>query len=56
MIEKAHRGIKMERADMTELADVQDLGSCARWRVGSNPTIRIEKNNFPSSHHGKSMI
>ena len=27
-------------ADMMELADVQDLGSCAARRVGSNPTVR----------------
>ena len=25
---------------MTELADVQDLGSCAARRMGSSPTIR----------------
>ena len=25
---------------MTELADVQDLGSCAARRVGSSPTTR----------------
>ena len=34
MIEEAHKGIKMERADMTELADVQDLGSCAPMACG----------------------
>jgi hypothetical protein len=28
-------------AAVTELADVQDLGSCAERRVGSNPTGRI---------------
>ena len=26
---------------MMELADMQDLGSCAERRVGSSPTIRI---------------
>ena len=31
------------RADMMELADMQDLGSCAVRRVGSNPTIRSIK-------------
>lgn len=28
---------------MAELADAQDLGSCVFGRVGSSPTIRIEK-------------
>ena len=27
---------------MMELADMQDLGSCAERRVGSSPTIRIK--------------
>lgn len=27
---------------MTELADVQDLGSCAARRVGSTPTTRTK--------------
>ena len=27
---------------MTELADVQDLGSCAERRVGSTPTTRTK--------------
>ena len=27
-------------ADMAELADAQDLGSCGEIRVGSTPTIR----------------
>ena len=27
---------------MTELADVQDLGSCAARRMGSSPTIRSQ--------------
>lgn len=27
-------------ADMVELADTQDLGSCASRHVGSTPTIR----------------
>lgn len=31
------------RAGMAELADVQDLGSCAARRVGSTPTARIGK-------------
>ena len=29
---------------MVELADAQDLGSCAARRVGSTPTTRIIKN------------
>lgn len=29
---------------MVELADAQDLGSCAARRVGSTPTTRIAKN------------
>ena len=28
---------------MTELADVQDLGSCAERRVGSTPTTRTKQ-------------
>ena len=28
-----------------ELADMQDLGSCAAGRVGSSPTFRIVKKN-----------
>ena len=31
---------------MMELADMQDLGSCAERRVGSSPTIRINKHPF----------
>ena len=27
---------------MTELSDVQDLGSCAARRMGSSPTIRSQ--------------
>lgn len=34
-------GMPWRRADMMELADMQDLGSCAARRVGSSPTIRI---------------
>ena len=30
----------MKYAGMAELADVQDLGSCAARRVGSTPTTR----------------
>ena len=30
-------------ADMAELADAQDLGSCGAIRVGSSPTIRTKK-------------
>lgn len=30
-------------AGMMELADVQDLGSCAARRVGSTPTTRTKK-------------
>lgn len=29
-------------ADVVELADTQDLGSCARWRAGSSPVIRTK--------------
>ena len=29
-------------ADVVELADTQDLGSCARWRAGSSPVIRTQ--------------
>lgn len=32
--------LKKKYAVMTELADVQDLGSCAFRRVGSSPTNR----------------
>ena len=28
-------------AELMELADMQDLGSCAARRVGSSPTFRI---------------
>ena len=28
-------------ADVAELADAQDLGSCGATHVGSNPTVRI---------------
>ncbi len=31
---------------MMELADMQDLGSCAERRVGSSPTNRIRYYNF----------
>ena len=31
-----------ESAGMMELADMQDLGSCAVRRVGSSPTFRTE--------------
>lgn len=31
------------QAGMAELADAQDLGSCAERRMGSSPTARIEK-------------
>ena len=33
---------------MTELADVQDLGSCAARRVGSTPTTRTSKKRHPT--------
>lgn len=29
-------------ADVVELADTQDLGSCALWRAGSSPVIRTQ--------------
>ena len=32
---------------MAELVDVQDLGSCAERRVGSNPTTRTKKDGAP---------
>ena len=35
-------------AGMAELADVQDLGSCAARRVGSTPTTRTSKKRHPS--------
>ena len=31
-------------AELMELADMQDLGSCAARRVGSSPTFRIKMN------------
>ena len=34
------QNFKIEHAGMAELADVQDLGSCAARRVGSSPTTR----------------
>ena len=34
-------------AGMTELADVQDLGSCAARRVGSTPTTRTKTGDRP---------
>ena len=34
---------KDKYAGMAELADVQDLGSCAERRVGSTPTTRTRK-------------
>ena len=40
-------GIMNGSAAMAELADAQDLGSCAARRVGSTPTTRIRKQ--PSS-------
>lgn len=32
-------------ADVMELADMQDLGSCAVRRAGSSPVIRIKPRN-----------
>ena len=32
--------LNLQYAGMAELADVQDLGSCANWCVGSSPTTR----------------
>lgn len=32
-------------ADVMELADMQDLGSCAARRAGSSPVIRIKDSN-----------
>lgn len=36
------RLIKCGNAEMTELADVQDLGSCVARREGSSPFFRIK--------------
>ena len=37
-------------AEMTELADVQDLGSCAVRREGSSPFFRMKKvSSFPEN-------
>ncbi len=33
---------KALRAELMELADMQDLGSCAARREGSNPSFRID--------------
>ena len=33
-------------AELMELADMQDLGSCAERRVGSSPTFRIIYKGF----------
>ena len=33
-------------AELVELADTQDLGSCVARRVGSSPTFRIVKGIF----------
>ena len=32
-------------AGVAELADVQDLGSCATWRAGSSPVARTKQYN-----------
>ena len=37
-----YRGRKGTYAVVMELADMQDLGSCAARRVGSSPTNRID--------------
>lgn len=42
MIEAADNFIA---ADVMELADMQDLGSCAARRAGSSPVIRIKPRN-----------
>ena len=34
---------QFKSADMVELADTQDLGSCAAMRAGSTPVIRTKK-------------
>ncbi len=39
---------------MTELADVQDLGSCAFRRVGSSPTNR--RKNLPQKNAGSQIL
>ena len=36
-------------AELVELADTQDLGSCVARRVGSSPTFRIVKSIFDFS-------
>lgn len=37
------RLIRYGNAEMTELADVQDLGSCVARREGSSPFFRIKR-------------
>ena len=39
--------IVSQYAGMAELADVQDLGSCAARRVGSTPTTRTKAGDKP---------
>ena len=35
--------LKIKYAGMVELVDSEDLGSSAKWRVGSSPTTRTKK-------------
>ncbi|GEM_PF-4827195 len=37
-----HEGAQNNRADVVELADTQDLGSCPARGEGSSPSVRIE--------------
>ena len=39
------------RADVMELVDMQDLGSCVARRVGSSPFIRIQWNMINEYGH-----
>lgn len=36
----------IDNADMAELADAQDLGSCGAIRAGSSPVIRTKKTDL----------
>ena len=39
-------GYSWTQADMAELADAQDLGSCIERCMGSSPTIRIGRHSL----------
>ena len=38
---KPRQGLFSSKAELAELADAQDLGSCPARGMGSSPTIRI---------------